>query len=110
MFKDLMVETVEVYVDDIIVKSRTEESHADDLEKVFKTLKDYRLKLNPEKCVFGVKSGKFLGFMISERGIEANPEKIDAVIRMEPPKTVNEVQRLNGRVNALGRFISFSAK
>ncbi|GMP41408.1 hypothetical protein CsSME_00011521 [Camellia sinensis var. sinensis] len=64
------------------------------------------MKLNPEKCAFGVGPGKFLGFMVSQRGIEANPEKIKALVEMQSPRTVKEVQRLTGRVAALNRFIS----
>ena len=70
----------------------------------------YKIKLNPNKCVFGVKAGKFLGFMISHRGIEANPEKMEAILNMKAPKTLNELQKLNGRITTLGRFISCSAK
>src|ERR1043165_9500352 len=76
MFKDMIGEMVEVYVDDMIIKSKDEASHSADVEKVFKVLQKYRLKLNPKKCTFGDKGGKFLGYLISERGIEANPTKI----------------------------------
>ncbi len=64
------------------------------------------LRLNPEKCVYGVPSGKLLGFLVSHRGIEANPEKVKAVKDMSPPKTLREMQKLTGRVTSLGRFIS----
>ena len=64
------------------------------------------MKLNPSKCVFGVASGKFLGFMVSQRGIEANSEKVQAIINMVSPRTVKEVQKLTGRIVALNRFIS----
>ena len=64
------------------------------------------MKLNPSKCAFGVSSGKFLGFMVSQRGIEANPDKIQAILDMEPSKNIKEVQSLTGRVAALNRFIS----
>ena len=74
--------------------------------KRFTTLRKYQMKLNPEKCAFGVGSGKFLGFMVSQQGIEANPEKIKALIKMQSPRTVKKVQRLTGRVAALNRFIS----
>ena len=82
---------MEVYVDDMLVKSREELTHLDDLKEIFTTLKQYQMKLNPVKCVFGVASGKFLGFMVSQRGIEANPEKVQAIINMTSPKTVMEV-------------------
>ena len=68
------------------------------------------IKLNPNKCVFRVKAGKFLGFMISHKGIEPNPEKIEAILNMKAPKTLNKLQKLNDRITALKRFISCSAK
>ncbi|XP_020417963.1 uncharacterized protein LOC109948679 [Prunus persica] len=97
---------MEVYVDDMLVKSRTAEEHLHNLSIMFGILKEYRMRLNPTKCAFGVSSGKFLGFMISHRGIEANPEKIKAIIDMEKPKTTKDIQSLTGRVAALTRFIS----
>ena len=95
-----------MYVDDMLVKSKEELAHLDDLRETFATLKQYQMKLNPGKCVFGVASGKFLGFMVSQRGIEANPEKVQAIINMASPKTVKEVQKLTGRIAALNRFVS----
>ncbi|KAI5345569.1 hypothetical protein L3X38_013446 [Prunus dulcis] len=97
---------MEVYVDDMLVKSRTAEDHLQNLSVMFGILKEYRMRLNPKKCAFSVSSGKFLGFMISQRGIEANPEKIKAIIDMERPKTTKDIQSLTGRVAALTRFIS----
>ncbi|XP_055960363.1 uncharacterized protein LOC126668480 [Mercurialis annua] len=79
-----------VYVDDIVVKSKGIEDHAQDLAETFEKLKGFNLKLNPEKCVFAVRSGKFLGHLISEKGIEANPEKIEAVMNMKAPSSVKE--------------------
>ena len=76
---------VKVYVDDMLVKSTRETQHLDDLQKTFDMLRRYKMKLNPRKCAFGVASGKFLGFMVSQRGIEANPDKIQAILNMEPP-------------------------
>ncbi|XP_050223577.1 uncharacterized protein LOC130015166 [Mercurialis annua] len=102
VFKDQLGKNVEVYVDDIVVKSKGIEDHAEDLAETFKKLKGFNLKLNPEKCVFAVRSGKFLGHLISEKGIEANPEKIEAAMNMKAPSSVKEVQKLNGRVTALG--------
>ena len=97
---------VEAYVDDIVVKSREAKTLIQDLEETFASLNEVGLRLNPEKCVFGVPSGKLLGFLVSHRGIEANPEKVKAVEDMSPPKTLREMQKLTGRVNLLGRFIS----
>ncbi|GKV39077.1 hypothetical protein SLEP1_g46896 [Rubroshorea leprosula] len=100
---------LEVYVDDIVVKSLKAEDHLTDLDETFNNLRKNRMRLNPAKCIFKVESGKFLGFMVSRRGIEVNPEKIRAIAEMEPPKSVKDIQRLTGRVAALHRFISKSA-
>ena len=97
---------MEVYVDDMLVKSKEELAHLDDLREMFATLKQYQMKLNLSKCVFGVASGKFLGFMVSQKGIEANPKKVQAIINMVSPKTVKEVQKLTGRIATLNRFVS----
>ena len=105
MFNKQISRNMEVYVDDMLVKSKEELAHLDDLRETFTTLKQYQMKLNPSKCVFGVASGKFLGFMVSQRGIEANPEKVQAIINMVSPRTVKEVQKLTGRIVALNRFI-----
>jgi hypothetical protein len=76
------------------------------LQLVFNSLRRYQWKLNPEKCIFGVPSGKLLGFIVSHRGIEANPEKIEAIMRMEAPRPQKKVRRLTGCMIALSRFIS----
>ena len=89
----------------MLVKSRREEDHLEDLRETFDTLRSYNMKLNPRKCAFGVTVGKFLGFMVSQRGIEANPDKIRAIMEMTPPRNVKEVQSLNGKVAALNRFV-----
>ena len=70
----------------MLVKSKREDNHLDNLAETFETLRKYQMKLNPSKCAFGVHSGKFLGFMVSQRGIEANPNKIEAILEMQPPK------------------------
>ena len=106
MFSKQIGRNMEVYKDNILVKSREELVHLDDLKKTFTTFKQYQMKLNPAKCVFGVASGKFLGFMVSQRGIEANPEKVQAIINTTSPKTMKEVQKLTGRIAALNRFVS----
>jgi len=97
---------VYAYVDDMVVLSKERMQHVADLEELFVTIYKYRLKLNPEKCVFGVEAGKFLGFMLTERGIEANPDKCAAIITMRSPTSVKEVQQLTGRMAALSRFVS----
>ncbi|XP_022875582.1 uncharacterized protein LOC111394024 [Olea europaea var. sylvestris] len=93
VFADLIGKNIEAYVDDMVVKSKKVERHISDLEEVFTTLQIYRMKLNPEKCVFGVASGKFLGFMITHGGIEANPDKILALTTMESPRTKKECEK-----------------
>lgn len=99
---------MEAYIDDMIVKSKEEKDHLDDLRETFLTLRKFKLKLNPQKCVFGVVAGKFLGFLVDQRGIEANPDKIQAIMNMSSPSKVKEVQRLTGCLAALGRFLSKS--
>ena len=106
MFSKQIGRNMEVYVDDMLVKSKEELTHLDDLRETFATLKQYQMKLNPSKCVFGVASGKFLGFMVSQRGIETNLEKFQAIINMASPKTVKEVQKLTGKIAAINRFVS----
>ncbi|XP_071919055.1 uncharacterized protein [Coffea arabica] len=110
LFKNQIGRNVEAYVDDILVKSLATSSFLSDLREVFGVLRDSRMKLNPKKCVFGVTSGKFLGYLVSHRGIEANPDKIKAIQDMSPPRHIREVQRLNGRLAALNRFLSQSAE
>ena len=76
-----------MYVDNMLVKSKDEANHLDDLKETFSTLCKYNMKLNPTKCVFAVASGKFLGFMVSQRGIEANLDKVKAITEVKSPKT-----------------------
>jgi ribonuclease HI len=98
------------YVDDTIVKSMKQENHIVDLQETFANFRQASLKLNPEKCVFGVKKGKFLGCLVSTKGIEANQSKSEAILRIEPPCTKKGAQRLEGRLASLNRFISRSAE
>jgi hypothetical protein len=98
------------YVDDIVVASKNKEDHLTDLAKTFANMRDARLRLSPEKCVFGVRQGKILGYLVSHRGIEVNPTKIQAIINMTPPQSTRDVQRLTCRLAALNRFISKSAE
>jgi len=108
MFRSQIGRNVEVYVDDMPVKSIRATKHIEDLRETFQTLKKYKMKLNPMKCAFRVSLGKFLGFMVSQRGIKANPEKVKAVLEMDAPRTMKQLQRLTGRIAALNRFISRS--
>jgi len=97
---------VQAYVDDIVITSKEKDQHILGLEELFTTIAKYNLKLNPEKCVFEVEEGKILGFLLIERGIEANPEKCAGIIAMRSPTSVKEVQQLTGRMAALSGFLS----
>ncbi|XP_022558234.1 uncharacterized protein LOC111206141 [Brassica napus] len=106
MFTDQIGETMEVYIDDMLVKSLEAENHISHLQQAFSTLRKYNMKLNPAKCSFGDSSGKFLGYIVTHRGIEANPDQIRAIHSIPSPRSVKEVQKLTGRMAALSRFIS----
>ena len=106
MFAQQIGRNFQVYVDDMLVKIQREEDHLEDLKETFNTLRLYNMKLNPGKCAFGVTAGKFLGFMVPQRGIEANPNEIRAIMEMMPPRNVKEVQSLNRKIAALNRFVS----
>ena len=106
MFSHQIGKNVELYVDNMLVKSKDEANHLGDMKETFSTLRKYNMKLNPEKCVFAVASRKLLGFMVSQRGIEANPDKVKAIIKVKSQKIVKEVQSLTGKAAALNKFIS----
>ena len=89
----------------MLVMSKEARDHIMHLSEIFDILREFWMKLNPQKCVFGVESGKFLGFMVNHRGIEANPAKIEAQINMKSPRAVKEVQSLTGRIAALNRLV-----
>jgi len=110
VFKEQIGRNMEVYDDDMIVKSCMVEEHVKDIEEVFARIRKYNIRLNPEKCVFGVRGGKFVGFMLTNRCIEANPNKCETITKMRSPTNLKEVQRLIGRLNALARFLSILAK
>jgi hypothetical protein len=105
-FGDLIRDKVEVYVDDFVVKTKRGSTLVEYLTLVFDRIRATHTKLNPDKCVFGVSAGKLLGFLVSYRGIEANPEKIKAIEAMRPPARIKDVQKLTGSLAALSRFIS----
>jgi hypothetical protein len=105
-FGDLIRDRVEVYVDDIMVRTKRGSTLVEDLTLVFDKLWATHTKLNSDKCVFGVSAGKLLGFLVSHRGIEANPEKIKEIETMRPPARIKDVQKLMGSMAALSRFIS----
>ena len=105
MFTHQIGRNVQDYVDDMLVKSLRENDHLNDLQETFDTFRSYNMKLNPSKCVFGVTARKFLGFMVSRRGIEVNLEKVRAILELEPPRMVKAIQSLNGKVAAPNRFV-----
>ncbi|GFZ18422.1 hypothetical protein Acr_27g0001610 [Actinidia rufa] len=109
MFNAQIGKTMEVYIDDMLVKSLQAHNHIAHLEEAFNILRRHRMMLNPSKCIFGVSSGKFLGFLVTKRGIEVNPDQIQALIAMRSPRNIREVQQLTGRVTALNRLVSKSA-
>ena len=102
----MMHNEVEAYVDDMIVKSKDEGSHTINLRKFFESIKEYKLKLNPQKCTFGVIAGKLLGFLVSDRGIEVVPFKMKAILEMPPPKSEKEIRGSLGRLQYISWFIA----
>ena len=106
MFQKQIGTTMEVYIDDMLVKSTTAELHIAHLSEAFQILRNYNMKLNPAKCALGVSAEKFLGFIVNHRGIEANPDKIKDVLDMPSPSGIKEVLHLTGRIAALSPFVS----
>ena len=105
-YQRAMHKEIEVYVDDIIAKSKSEEEHLVNLKRLFERLQKFKLRLNPAKCTFGVKSEKLLGFIVSQKGIEVDLDKVRAIIEMPIPSTEKEVRRFMGKLNYIARFIS----
>ena len=108
MFESQLGQNIEIYIDDMVVKSKEESGHINDLGNIFEILRKRKLRLNASKCSFGVGSGKFLGFMVTHRGIEVNPNQIKAINNLQPPRNPKEVQKLTGMIVALNWFISRS--
>ncbi|WJX67858.1 hypothetical protein P8452_52291 [Trifolium repens] len=106
LFHDMIHKEIEVYVDDMIAKSQEEDEHLVHLSKLFARLRKFKLRLNPNKCTFGVRSGKLLGFIVSQKGIEVDPDKVKAIQNMPAPRTEKEVRGFLGRLNYIARFIS----
>ncbi|PKI71430.1 hypothetical protein CRG98_008167 [Punica granatum] len=106
LFHDMMHKEIEIYVNDMIAKSKEGEDHLVNLKRLFDRLKKYKFQLNPVKCTFGVKSGKLLGFIVSEKGIEVDPDKVKAIMELPPPSTVREVRSFLGRLNYIAHFIA----
>ena len=109
MFEPQLGKNIEIYVDDMVVKSKMVAEHLGDLNDIFDVLRRHKLRLNASKCSFSMGSGKFLGYMVTHRGIEVNPDHIKATNDLKPPRNAKEVQKLIGMIIALNRFISRSA-
>nr|GEY16732.1 reverse transcriptase domain-containing protein [Tanacetum cinerariifolium] len=101
----LLGRNLEAYVDDIAIKSKTKQDMVTDIANIFHNLRKINMKLNPKKCSFGVTEGKFLGYMVTSEGIQANPKKKKAVSDMQSPETLREMQSLSGKLAALNRFV-----
>jgi len=97
---------MQIYIDDIVVKSSSEKDHLDHLQRSFERMTKYGLKMNPLKCAFGVRACDFLGFVVHKKGIEINQNKTKAILEIKPPSTKKEIQSLLGKINFLRRFIS----
>ena len=109
MFESQLGKNIEIYIDDMVVKSKVVSEHLGDLETIFEILRKYKLRLNASKCSFSVGSGKFLGYMVTHRGIEVNPDQIKAINNLQSPRNPKKVQKLTGMATILNRFISRSA-
>lgn len=107
LFHDTIHKEIEVYVDDMIVKSITKDDHLERLGELFPRLQNFKLRLNPAICTFGVRSSKLLGFIVSQKGIEVDPDKVRAIQDIPPPRIEKEVRRFIGRLNYISKFISY---
>ena len=106
MFEPQLGKSIEVYIDDMVVKSKVESEHINDLRNIFEILRKHKLRLNAAKCSFGVGSSKFLGYMVTYCGIKVDPNQIKAINNLQLPRNPKEVQKLIGMTTALNRFIS----
>jgi hypothetical protein len=109
VFNKQIGRNLEAHVDDMVIKSRTEEDLLSDIQETFDQLRAINMKLNPKKCSFGVEEGNFLRHLITKQGIKANPSKVKAIADLQAPKSQKEVQSLNGKLASLSRFLSKSA-
>ena len=105
IFHDRMHKEIKDYVDDIVVKSKTRGDHLVILRKVFERCQLYKLRMNPLKCAFGVMAGKFLGFLVHQRGIDVDPSKVQAITTMKPPTTLTQLKSFLGNLSYIQRFI-----
>ena len=104
MFEPQLDKNIEIYIDDMVVKSKVVSEHVGDLENIFEILRKHKLCLSASKCSFGVGSGKFLGYMVTHCGIEVNPDQVKAINSLQPPQNPKEVQELIGMTAALNRL------
>ena len=109
MFEPQLGKVIEVYIDDMVVKSKVVSKHVKDLEIIFGILRKHKLWVNASKCSFGVGPGKFLGYMVTHRGIEVSLDQIKAINSLQAPRNPKEVQKLTGMIAASNRFVSRSA-
>ncbi|GJT50776.1 reverse transcriptase domain-containing protein [Tanacetum coccineum] len=109
-FQKQIGRNLEVYVDDLVIKSRTEKEVIRDMEETFKTLREINMKLNPKKCAFGMREGTFLGYKVDADGLRVCPDKVEAVLNLPSPRCLKDVQKLNGKLASLNRFLSKSAE
>ena len=106
IFHDMIHKIVEDYVNNILAKSRKRQDHIATLSAIFDKLEEYKVRLNPKKCVFGVQSGKLLGYIVSMRGIEVDLAKVKAILEMEAPRNLKQLRGLQGRLQSIRRFIA----
>ena len=106
MFETQLGKNIEVYIDDMVVKSKVVSEHVGDLESIFEILREHKLRLNASKCSFGVGSGKLLGYMVTHQGIEVNPDQVKAINNLQLPWNPKEVQKLTGMTATSNQFIS----
>ncbi|GJR55327.1 reverse transcriptase domain-containing protein [Tanacetum coccineum] len=109
-FQKQIGQKLEVYVDDLVIKSRMEQEVIKDIEETFKTLREINMKLNPKKCAFGMREGTFLGYQVNTDGLRVCPDKVEAVLNLPSPKCLKDVQKLNEKLASLNRFLSKSAE
>ena len=109
MFEPQLGKSIEVYIDDMVVKSKVASKHVGDIRNIFEILRKHKLCLNASKCSFGVGSDKFLGYMVTHQGIKVNIDQIKVINNLQPPRNPKEVQKLTGMTATLNRFISRSA-
>lgn len=106
IFHDMMHKNMEDYVDDTLVKTMKISTHSQELGPILDRMEKFKLQLNPKKCAFRVTSGKLLGYIISKKGIEVDPEKVQAIMEILPPKNISQMRSLQGRLQSIRRFIS----